>query len=374
MKLLHTSDLHIGKIINEVSMLNDQEYILKQILDIAVKEQVLGIIIAGDIYDRSIPSTDAVNLLNWFFNELTERNITIFAISGNHDSAERVGFAQQILEKQGLYIGTDATEELKRITLKDHFGQVSIVLLPFVKPGIVGEGNSQEAVRKLLQNAKLEEQSGKPPKQILVTHFFVTGCMGEQPELSDSETSTQVGGIDQVSAELFDEFDYVALGHIHKPQQISNRPIYYAGAPLAYSFSEANHSKSVNLITIEEEVSVTKIPLNPLHELRIIKGNLKDLTRSEIVQGANFQDYIKAVLTDREELMDPISSLRSVYPNIMQIQIDRKEVNEDVFKPDFYVQSRTTEELFYEFYEFVKGEQIEEVRRKIVEDILKEQK
>lgn len=366
MKLLHTGDLHIGKTVHEVSMLSDQRYILQQIADIAVKEQVDALVIAGDVYDRSIPSTDAVNILDEFLSLISEKKIPIFMISGNHDSAERVEFANRILEKQEVYI---AGEGIKQVTLKDNLGEVTFVLLPFVKPAIVDSKNSMEAVEKMLSQVPIQKKNEH--RYILVTHFFVTGKGGTMPELSDSENLVQVGGLDNVEATIFKDYDYVALGHIHKPQQIGESAVYYAGSPLKYSFSEVNQTKCVNIVTLEKEVKVERIPLQPRHEMRKIKGTLQALLQTEIVDAADREDYIQATLTDTEELIDPIGALRSVYPNVMQIIMQKNEVHEETeYESKVSTKRASTFDLFGDFYELIKGESLDEKRMEIVKEAI----
>ena len=386
MKFLHTSDLHIGKSVHEFSMIEEQRHVLGQILEIAEKESVDAVVIAGDVYDRSIPSTDAVNVLDDFLTSLSDKGIKVILISGNHDSPERVGFADQILEKQGLYIGGSIGERLKQVTFQDAYGDVTFVLLPFTKPAVVGAATSQEAVQLLLEregyqkgwkkkiNSKnKKEQAVQSSRHVLVTHFFVTGAGGEQPELSDSETTVNVGGLEQVRADVFEGFDYVALGHIHKPQKIGTGNCYYAGSPLKYSFSECSQTKCVNLVTMEEKVTIQAIPLTPLHEMRKIKGKLNELIKPEVVREAPHDDYIQAILTDEEELIDPIGTLRSVYPNVMQIQLEKNEQKSGMdYETKLQMRGKSTLELFREFYELVKEEPLDDRREQIVVESLKQ--
>lgn len=381
MKFLHTSDLHIGKTVHEFSMLNEQSHVLGQIVDIATVEKVDAVVIAGDIYDRSIPSTDAVNMLDDFLTTLIDRKIKVILISGNHDSPERVGFADRILEKQGLYIGSTMESELKEITFEDKYGKVNFVLLPFVKPAVVNTVSSQNAVDYILEqngfdvNSKMAEwdkNNNITGRNVLVTHFFVVGSKGEVPELSESETSVNVGGLEQVSVESFKVFDYVALGHIHKAQKIGDGHCYYAGSPLKYSFSECNQVKSVNIVTMEEEVSVRQVPITPIHEMRRIKGKMEELIRPEVVDAAPYDDYIHVTLTDEEELIDPIGTLRSVYPNVMQITLQKNELKSNMrYETKLNVQGKSTMDLFREFYQLVREEPLDEIREQIVRDSLK---
>lgn len=402
MKFLHTGDLHIGKSVNEFSMLEDQRHILKQIQEIALDEKAEVIVIAGDIYDRSIPSGEAVELLDAFLTGVLADGLSVVMISGNHDSPQRVKFADRILEKQGLYIAGGYDGRLKKAVFADAYGSVEFICLPFVKPAEAGEANSARAVEHILAESLPEGAEGS--RRVLVTHFFVTGEGGVEPELSDSETTVHVGGLDNVPVTLFQEFDYVALGHIHKPQQIGKGHVYYAGAPLKYSFSEARGEKYVNIVTmgVKGETEVKKRALTPLREMRILKGRLEELLEAgraavrtaeaqkakaenqvnagdaagkETAQNTFFAstDYIQAVLTDKEELIDPIGSLRSVYPNVMQIILEK-----NLSGPEKECATRTSpgrktiEELFSDFYEMLKEEPLDDKRKRIVAETAEE--
>lgn len=375
MKFLHTGDLHIGKKIYELSMLEDQKHMLEQIYDVALTEKVDAVLLAGDIYDRSVPSTEAVELLDDFLTRFIEAKIPVIMISGNHDSPERVGFADKILEKQGLYIAGSYEGRLRRVSFQDTYGEVCVVCLPFVKPAVAEGKNCAEAVRNILDKEQIDFKDGR--RYVLLTHYFVTGENGEAPELSESETGVDVGGIDNVSADVFAGFDYVALGHIHRAQQVGSSRIYYAGAPMKYSFSEANGSKSVMLVTVKKpgEVAVVRRPLEPLHEMRCIKGKLQELIKEEVVNAASVSplDYIQATLTDREELIDPIGTLRSVYPNTLQILIERNYVvDEQGYESRLQGEIKGTEELFGDFYEMLTGEKLDELQEAVVTEVAKE--
>ena len=374
MRFLHTGDLHIGKIVNDFSMLEDQRHILKQIYEIACSKKVDAIVLAGDIYDRAIPPAEAVVVLNDFLNDMVQAKIPVLMISGNHDSPERVGFADKILEKQGIHIAGVYKEVLKQVTLQDDYGEVTFVLMPFVKPAVVGTKTSAEAVGKMLDSLKAREAWTAKKRCVLVSHYFVTNN-GQEPELSDGETTIHVGGLDNVEVSLFDGFDYVALGHIHKPQRIGEGQVYYAGSSLAYSFSETGQTKYVNLVEVKQkgQVSVEQIALKPLHEMRKIKGKIEELMKPEIVEAADFQDYIQAQLTNEEELIDPIGTLRSVYPNIMQIVLtknERKEGTEYVSRLE--EKRKSIPELFKGFYEMIRGEEPDEERMNIIGAVAKE--
>ncbi|WP_342756699.1 exonuclease SbcCD subunit D [Kineothrix sedimenti] len=370
MRFLHTGDLHLGKTVNDFSMISDQRYILEQITDMVKKEAVQALVIAGDVYDRAIPPSEAVTLLDDFLTQLVKLGVSVLLISGNHDSPERVGFAEEILKEKGVYIAGVYKEGLKKVAFFDEYGEVTFVLMPFIKPAAVGARTNGEAVEKMLAAEEKKEEG----RRVLVSHFFVTDC-GREPELSDGETTIHVGGLDNVEASLFDGFDYVALGHIHKPQRIGEKQVYYAGAPLAYSFSEAGRTKTVNLVEIkgEGEVSVKQLPLKPLHEMRKIRGRMDELMAEEVAEAADRFDYIQAQLTNEEELIDPIGTLRNVYPNIMQIVLMKNEGRENPEYESRAVEKRKSiPELFAGFYQMVRNEEPDEERMEIILETAKE--
>lgn len=376
MKFLHLADLHIGKAVNGFSMLADQAEILRQIRGIAKAEQVDCVVIAGDVYDRPIPPAEAVELLDGFLTKLTDEGISVLMAAGNHDSGVRLGFAGRILETKGLVIAGNPASPVKKVTFLDSYGEVAFFLLPFFKPAAAKElfgevpETTQEAVRMLLER----EPVALGQRNVLVTHFFVTAGTA-LPELSDSETGVRVGGIDSVDAGLFGMFDYVALGHLHKCQKMGEGNVWYAGSPLKYSFSEVHHEKSVSLVEIKEpgNVDIRRIPLKPLHDMRKIKGKLEVLLSQEVAELADREDYICAVLTDEEELFDPIGSLREVYPNIMQIVLEKQTL----LSGDARVQvpkkeQKTMPELYEMFFEEVTGRKLDEERLTIVREVFEE--
>lgn len=384
MKFLHTADLHIGKSIYEFHMLEDQQYVLQEILQIAKTEKVDAILLAGDIYDRSVPSTEAVQLLEWFFMEALKL-APVFVISGNHDSAERLSFGANLFAKNGLYIA--GGKNVKEVILQDELGKVAVHMLPFVKPAVIGTASCEEAVAKQLE--VLKENWNAADRHVLMTHFFVCAG-GKEPDLSDSEVRGFVGGLEQVDVNLFEAYDYVALGHIHKPQAMKRGQTYYAGSPLCYSFSECVTAstageegestasfinKGINIVDLKAEgkVEIYRKVLHPMRQMRIIKGSLAELVNqgNETKQGR--EDYIQAILTDKEELIDPIGTLRSVYPNTMQIVLEKRLAEGSM--PMLHgaeSKSKTIAELFMDFYESLSGEEIDEDRMDIVREITKE--
>lgn len=382
MKFLHISDLHIGKIVNDFSMLEEQRFILEQISGMAVTNKVDAVVIAGDIYDRAIPPGEAVTLFDAFLTGLVRQNIRVILISGNHDSPERISFGEKLFGQGGVHIAGMLKSSPVRVQIGEGENCTEFVLLPFVRPAHVGASNSQEAVEKLLAGYWEEEKEEKGEtlnkNRVLVTHYFVTDA-GREPELSDSETTIHVGGLDNIDVSAFAGFDYVALGHIHKMQQIGRYPAWYAGSPLKYSFGEVTRVKYALLVSMDGKGScqVQEMPLNPLHDFRKIKGSLKELLAMGQCAGEERFDYIQAILTDQGELIDPIGTLRNVYPNIMQIvreekslsgipgETNTKEVNALTEKKDALT-------LFESFYRLVREEELSEEGKGVVSGLIKE--
>ena len=388
MKILHTADLHIGKIVNGFSMLEDQKYVLTQMVDTVKEQGVQAFVIAGDVYDRPIPSAEAVLVFHEFIQRLHETGVEIFCISGNHDSPERLGFAQEILGEHGVHFEGTYKGCCKQVTLQDEYGPVVFTLMPFVKPAILQENSSMEAVRHMLRDT-FETEEENPQKDntgkegtrrhVLVTHFFVTNA-GHEPELSDSESHVLVGGLDNVDASCFDCFDYTALGHIHKPQSMNGEkdglsPVIYAGSPLAYSFSECTQEKSLVLVDLNKDgvSNITRIPIKPLHRMRKLKGRLEELISPVFDSHLDKEDYLQITLSDEEELIDPIGTLRNVYPNVMQLLFEKKEKENN---GDFTVAEAktkmTTEALFEEFYHLIREKDMDDERKSVIEDVIRE--
>jgi exonuclease SbcD len=375
MRFLHTSDLHIGKKVNEFSMLEDQEHILKQILQIAGEYRPEGILIAGDIYDKGIPGVEAVTLFDWFLTELYQRGLMVFMVSGNHDSSERVEFGGRILTDNKIHIAGTYQGKLEKVTLWDEHGPLNIYLLPFIKPALVRRyypevTTYQEAVEAILK----QEDIHKEERNILIAHQFITS--GEtEPERCESET-VSIGGLDNIDASVFEAFDYVALGHLHGPQGIGRDTIRYAGSPLKYSFSEARQIKSVTLVEFgkKAELSYSKIPLQPLRDLRQIKGPIEALTDPKVYSQGNTLDYIHATLTDEEEIYDAIGKLRAVYPNIMRLDFENSRTawNAEALLAAAKVEERSSLELFEEFYEYQNNQPMSEEQRVILKKLFGE--
>ncbi len=351
MKFIHLSDLHIGKRVNEFSMLEDQKYILKTILGIIDDEKPDGIIIAGDVYDKSVPSAEAVQLLDDFIFRLAERKVPTYIISGNHDSAERLAFGGRLMDMSGIHISPVYDGQVTPHKMSDEYGNVNIYMLPFIKPVNVRRffpdneiESYTDAVKVAVDNMNVDENE----RNIIITHQFVTGASRSESE------DVSVGGTDNVDVTVFDCFDYVALGHIHGPQKMTRETVRYCGTPLKYSFSEANHKKSVTIVEMGEKgkVEIRTVPLIPYRDLREIKGTYDEVTLKENYEGTNREDYMHITLTDEEDILDAIGKLRSIYPNLMKLDYDNKRTRSNqIVGSAENVDKKSPFELFSEFYE-----------------------
>ena len=322
MKFLHLADLHLGKRVNGFSMLEDQAHILRQILAILDDEQPDGVLIAGDVYDKSVPSVEAVGLLDGFLTELRARGVPVLLISGNHDSPERLAFGGRVMDSCGIHISPVYDGALAPVTLQDAFGPVHVWLLPFVKPAHVRRWFPDadiESYTDAVAEAVAHMDIDTAARNVLVTHQFVTGgTRSGSEELS-------VGGTDNVDSGVFAPFDYVALGHLHGAQHIGCETIRYAGSPLKYSFSEARQHKSVTVVTLGEKgnVQVRTAALTPLRELREIRGSYDELTARSFYEHTTYRsDYLHLILTDEQDVFDAMSRLRTIYPYLMTLDYD----------------------------------------------------
>lgn len=338
MRFLHTADLHIGKRVNEFSMLEDQEYILRQILKTADKEQVEAVLIAGDVYDKQVPSAEAVRLFDWFLTQLNSRKLPVFVIGGNHDSVERLSFGAQIMEESGVYLTQSYDGKVVPVRLEDEYGPVNLWMLPFLKPAMVKRFfpeqeivTYQDALETVIGHMELNREE----RNLLIAHQFVTGAV-----TGGSEDSVEVfvGGVENVDASVFADFDYVALGHIHRAQSAGGERIRYSGTPLKYSFSEIRHEKSVTIAELKEKGSLTVYQelLKPLHDMREVRGSYEELVLRENYQGTNLEDYLHVILTDENDIPDVIGRLRSIYPNIMKLDYDNQRTrrNQELMKEE----------------------------------------
>lgn len=381
MRLIHLSDLHIGKRVNEFSMLEDQEYILKEILCIIDDEQPDGVIIAGDVYDKSVPSEEAVKLLDRFLTSLAKRKLQVYIISGNHDSAAKLAFASSLIDLSGIHISPvyDSAQIammgdglVRPYKLEDGKGQMAnIYMLPFVKPAMIRAVFSDEAddikdytdaCRVAVEHMDVDEKV----TNILVAHQFVTGAVR-------SESEENVGGLDNVDVSVFDSFDYVALGHIHGPQKVGRETVRYCGTPLKYSLSEANHTKSVTVVDIPEnkKIEIRTVPLVPMHELREVKGTFDELMGRRNYEGTAVDDYLYMVLTDEDDVPDALGKLRTVYPNVMKLGYDntRTRVTQTI-DDGAVLEGKKPIDLFGELYEKQNNQEMSDEQRSFVQDII----
>jgi len=374
LKFMHLADLHIGKRVNEFSMLEDQKYMLARVLQIAADIRPDAILIAGDIYDKSIPLAEAVEMFDEFITRIAQMGLPCFVISGNHDSPERIAFGARIMTAQKIHMSKVFDSTLEPKVVEDEIGPVNIYMLPFIKPAQVRRFYPEEpaesyqaAVEVILSHSGIDPAA----RNVLLAHQFVTSA-GTEPLRSESE-SVSVGGLDNIDAGVFAAFDYVALGHLHAPQWIGRETIRYAGSPLKYSFSEARHTKSVTLVELgrKNQVHIDTIPLEPLRDMREIKGPLRELISPAAYVGTNKDDYMHITLTDEEEFIDAIGKVHTVYPNVMRLDYDNqrtKSMNSCLAAQEIDLQSPV--QLFREFYQLQNNLEMDEDRTGIVTEVL----
>lgn len=374
MKFAHIGDLHIGKRVHDFSMLEDQRYILEEMLRIFDEEKVDGVLIAGDVYDKTVPSAEAVQVFDDFITKLAKMEMPIYMISGNHDSAERLAFGAQLFENDGVYISPVYEGEVKKVEVEDVYGTVNIWLLPFLKPATVRHAlqredinTYEEGVVAALQGCEIDTEQ----RNILVAHQFVTGA-----DRSDSE-ETSVGGLDNVSAEVFEDFDYVALGHIHRAQKMGRETLRYSGTPLKYSFSEADHKKSVTILELLEKgrVEIHVVPLVPRRDMRKMRGTYMEVTAKDAYTEENKMDYLQITLTDEEDVPGALQKLRTVYSNLMRLEYDNARTRENREVQAVEAQEQKSElELFEEFYELLNNESMKDEQVEFVEKLIQDLK
>ena len=377
MKFLHLGDLHLGKTLSDFDLIEDQRYILDQILHIADKESIDGVFIAGDVYDKSIPSEAATKLLDYFMIKLAQKEIKVFMVSGNHDSDDRLNYGSALFASNQIFISAVFDGTIHKQSFASGDTGIDIYMLPFVKASQVRHYFPDEniecyddAVRTIIKNMSINPQN----KNILVAHQFVAGT-GEDPELAGSESvgTQSVGMVEKIGYTCFDDFDYVALGHIHKPQRIGDYPVWYAGAPLQYSLSEANNEKSVPLITVsaEEKVKIELVPLKPMRDMRHIKGTLKELLDKKNVKAP--EDFIYATLTDEDVINDAMGIFQQVYPNTVRIDYDNSHTKEieqvDISR---IAENKSFPELIEDFYRQMYGCEITEEEMDVMRTVARE--
>ena len=350
MRFLHLSDLHIGKRVHNFSMLEDQKYILEQILGIADEENVTGVIIAGDVYDKPVPSAEAVSLFDEFLVQLAERELDVFVISGNHDSPERIAFGEKLMRHKKVYLSPVYNGKIEPICLNDEFGTVKVFLLPFIKPVHVRHFLEEEVsdYTEALACAISLMDISQDERNVLVCHQFVTGAgRSESEEIS-------VGGLDNVDATVFEPFDYVALGHIHGPQNIGSERIRYCGTPLKYSFSEAEHKKSVTIVELGQkgDLSIRLRELNPMRDLIKIKGLFDEVTDKSFYKDLDTESYVQITLLDEDDIPNAFGKLATIYPNLMLMRYENRRTMDgaDILSDGNEI-NMAPDVLFSQFYE-----------------------
>ncbi len=376
MKLFHLSDLHLGKRLNEYSLIDDQRHILNQTLTMMDDESPDALMICGDVYDKAMPSAEAVSLFDDFLWEVSKRRIPTLIISGNHDSPERLSFGSRIMERSQVYLSRSYEPNGTPVTLDDEFGPVNFFLLPFVKPINVQRALMEEfpeeadAIRTYtdaLRAAIGHMNVDTTERNVLLAHQFVVGGVTSESE------NRNVGGLDQVDADVFDPFDYVALGHLHGPQRIARDTLRYSGTPLKYSLSEEHHHKSVTVVELgaKGEVDLRFLPLVPLRDLRSIRGTYDEVTLKDNYHNTNTEDYVHVTLTDEDDIPNAIDRLRSVYPNILGLRYDNLRMSQSArVEVEEQVEQLTPTELFAQFFELQNNQPLSDAQRALVKTII----
>lgn len=371
MKFIHLSDLHLGKRVNEFSMIEDQKYILKEIINIIDKQNADCIIIAGDIYDKSVPSAEAVELFDDFLYRLSSRKLKVFIISGNHDSAERIAFGGRLMDKSGIYMSPVYNGKITPITLSDEYGDINVYMLPFIKPSNVKRFYPDSDIQSYTDSVKVAVDDMNidcEKRNILITHQFVTGA-----SRTDSE-DISVGGADNVDVSVFNDFDYVALGHIHRSQKCGSDFVRYCGTPLKYSFSEASDKKSITVFNMGKkgEISLEFVPLFPKRDMVEIKGTYNELMLKDFYENTSYnEDYMHITLTDEDDVPDALTKLRVVYKNIMKLDYDnlRTRTSNEIAGAG-KVCEKSPFEHFSDFYILQNGQELSDKQTAFLTEII----
>lgn len=373
---MHLADLHLGKRVNGFSMMEDQEYILNRILEIMEEEQPDGLLIAGDVYDKTIPPAEAVRRMDDFLTAVAAKHVPVFLISGNHDSAERVAFGHQLMQGSGIWISPVYDGTIRHHTLEDRWGEVNIYLIPFLRPSVVRSffpdveiEDYTDALRTIIEDLQVDTSR----RNVVLAHQFVTAA-GALPETCDSE-QLSVGGLDRVDGSVFSPFDYTALGHLHGPQRVGSETIRYAGSPLKYSFSELHQKKSVTVAELRAkgETEIRQIPLQPRREMIELRGTFEEILAEARQKGEPQTDYYHMILTDEIDVVDALSRLREYYPNIMLLDYDNRRTRsqKEVEQLD-RVEERTPGELFAALYEQQNGQEMDSDRKEYLDGLIRE--
>ena len=383
MKILHLADLHIGKIVLEQSLLEDQVYMLEQIVKKVEEEKIELVLISGDIYDRSVPPADSVTVLNNFLKVLVkDLKVKVCMIAGNHDSKERLNFGKELFADDGLHICAIYDGKLEKQEFEDEYGKLNIYMLPYIKPVEIkqyfdedeGITSYHDAVKKVIEKENIKEDE----RNIILSHQFVTAGNVE-PEKSDSETLI-LGGTENVDVSVYDKFDYVALGHIHGPQRIGRDIARYSGTMLKYSFSEVNQNKCLTILDFKEKGNLeinTSITIKPLRDMRVIKGPIEELTSKEIYSKTNREDYIRAIITNEEQVYDAIGQIKKIYPNTLRLDIEnsKSEIQQTLQISDLDdIKKKDEVDLFNEFYQYQNNQELNESQMDIMKQVVKEVK
>ncbi|MBQ3599946.1 MAG: exonuclease SbcCD subunit D [Lachnospiraceae bacterium] len=369
MKFIHLADLHIGKRVNEFSMIEDQKYILAQILNIIDEEKVDAVFVAGDVYDKAVPTVEAVQVFDDFLTKLKERKLWVFVISGNHDSTERLAFGAKVFRENQIYINHGFNGKVECVKYEDDLGELYIYMLPFIKPSQVRSAydieieNYHQALEEVMRRMDID----KTKRNILLAHQFVTGA-----KQSESEEYF-LGGMDNVESYVFEDFDYVALGHIHRPQKMNKDTIRYAGSPLKYSFSEVKYAKKVCIVEMKNKgtVEIKERELVPKRELREIRGKYMEITAKSFYENMNTDDYFRIILTDEEDIKEVVGKLRSIYPNLMRVEFDNKRTREKkelIFEKQEKMKSPFT--LMAELYQKQNNKPMNREQEKFIEELM----
>ena len=373
MKIMHLSDLHLGKRVNEFSMLEDQIYILNEIINIIDEQKPKVIILAGDIYDKPITPAEAVEIFDDFLYKLSKRNPAVFIISGNHDSPERIAFGSRLFDKSSIYLSPVYNGKISPICIDDKYGKINFYMLPFIKPVHVRRffpdapiSTYTDALNTVITDMDIDNTK----RNILITHQFVTGSSRTESE------DVSVGGSDNVDSDIFKDFDYVALGHIHRSQCCDSEYIRYCGTPLKYSFSESKDIKSITMLDIKEKgnIKLDFIPLTPLRDMVEIKGSYNELMLKSFYENTSLtDDYVHITLTDEEDIPDVITKLRVVYKNIMKLDYDNQRTKKSSeINPINDMDSKSPLELFDTFYELQNGKHLSDTQRVFLKNIIEE--
>ena len=383
MKFIHTGDWHIGKIVNEFHMTEDQEFVLQQLFKIIEDEKVDGLIIAGDLFDRSVAPVEAVELLNKVFNKIViDLKTPILAIAGNHDSGERLSFGSDLVKEKGLYISGLFNEEVEKVSLEDDFGKVNFYLIPYVEPSIVRSIFKDTSIKdyddaaKIILN-KIKDTMNKDERNVIVAHGYVSYISDKEEdtlERCDSERPLSIGGSEIINSSYFEDFTYTALGHLHGSQKVGKENIRYAGSLLKYSFSEVKQKKGVTIVNIDGDGVVTTEfkEFVPKRDFRIIKGNLENLLDKEVYKETNVEDYIKVILTDDGEVLEPMRKLRAVYPNVMELVRENPLKENKISQEKRNFKEKDKVKLFENFYKDIKGKECSEEAIEIMKNIIEE--